>query len=369
MAKGEVYSGRSSPWWYDAVQYHELILAHGAQPLRSLAHLDGCSGGKAGEIVAAAGLERMPCASVSREQATALLKTARKHARPVSPERLGSVGRDAVAYGGHRYAIELGNASFGSAEPRAAIPFVVEAWAQPAPEVGIHLDMYANRTPVTGEVSAYRRSDKRIAIGGCGLYHYLADAPTRGDYGITVNILTPYCPITSDGKAPDLAPFVAAITAALTKALKKVQRDAPKDKRVSQKDAVLENLDDAIASVSGDGEFRFNERQIFYQLRPIVLEATGIPLQVGNFKAILTDYENENGEIPGMYREPRGSIYHPHRGDDIPLGTLTVEDYERPIWTFNKLLYIEKEGFSEALKADGWPERHDCALMSSSKGL
>jgi hypothetical protein len=66
-----------------------------------------------------------------------------------------------------------------------------------------------------------------------------------------------------------------------------------------------------------------------------------------------------------MYREPRGSIYHPHRDEDIALGTLTVEDYERPTWTFNKLVYVEKEGFSEALKADGWPERHDCALMSS----
>ena len=27
-----------------------------------------------------------------------------------------------------------------------------------------------------------------------------------------------------------------------------------------------------------------------------------------------------------------------------------VEEYERPVWTFNKLLYIEKEGVSEALK-------------------
>jgi hypothetical protein len=85
----------------------------------------------------------------------------------------------------------------------------------------------------------------------------------------------------------------------------------------------------------------------------------------GNFKRIITDYENENGEIDGMYREPRGSIYHPHRDEDIALGTLTVEDYERPSWTFNKLAYVEKEGFSEALKADGWPERHDCGLMSS----
>ena len=31
-----------------------------------------------------------------------------------------------------------------------------------------------------------------------------------------------------------------------------------------------------------------------------------------------------------MYREPRGSIYHPHRGETITLGTLMVEDYERP---------------------------------------
>ena len=42
-----------------------------------------------------------------------------------------------------------------------------------------------------------------------------------------------------------------------------------------------------------------------------------------------------------------------------------VEDYERPVWTFNKLVYIEKEGVNEALKAVGWPERHDAAVMSS----
>jgi DNA topoisomerase 6 subunit A-like protein len=134
---------------------------------------------------------------------------------------------------------------------------------------------------------------------------------------------------------------------------------------VSPKDVVLDNLDQAIADASGDGAFRFNERQLFYQLRPIVLDETGQPLQITNFKAILTDYKNENGEIQGMYREPRGSIYHPHCKEEIPLGTLTVEDYERPAWTFNKLVYIEKEGFSEALKASGWAERHDCMLMSS----
>ena len=42
-----------------------------------------------------------------------------------------------------------------------------------------------------------------------------------------------------------------------------------------------------------------------------------------------------------------------------------VEDYERPAWTFNKLLYIEKEGFSEALKAGALARAARLRLMSS----
>ena len=143
------------------------------------------------------------------------------------------------------------------------------------------------------------------------------------------------------------------------------RRDAPNAKGTSQKDVVLDNLDDVIAEVSGDEGYRFNARQLFYALRPIVMEATGAELKIDNFTNILTDYENEHGEIPLMYREPRGSITHPHRDETITLGTLMVEEYERPAWTFNKLLYIEKEGALEALKQNRWSERHDCAVMSS----
>ena len=66
-----------------------------------------------------------------------------------------------------------------------------------------------------------------------------------------------------------------------------------------------------------------------------------------------------------MYRDVRGSLYHPHTGETIPLGTLEVEQYRRPEWTFNKVLYIEKEGLFETLKSAQWPERNDCALLSS----
>jgi len=57
MAQGTVYAGNSSPWWYDIPHFHELLSACGAQPVRApVARLDGCAGGRAGEIVAAAGL-------------------------------------------------------------------------------------------------------------------------------------------------------------------------------------------------------------------------------------------------------------------------------------------------------------------------
>ena len=176
--------------------------------------------GKAGEIVSAAGLDRATCESVSRQQAKALLEIARRTARKVTPERLGCVGSD--AFPEYKYAIERGLALVGSESPKAEIPFVVEAWAKKSGEKGnIEFSMSVNRTPVTGEISAYRDADKDINLSGCGLGHYFKGTPRKGKFHIRVNILTPYCPITSDGKAPNLEPFVKEIGAALVAATKK----------------------------------------------------------------------------------------------------------------------------------------------------
>src|SRR5262249_35189610 len=47
---GTSYVGKSSPWWYDAAQFHELLYASSETPVRELiSQLDGCSGGKAEE--------------------------------------------------------------------------------------------------------------------------------------------------------------------------------------------------------------------------------------------------------------------------------------------------------------------------------
>jgi hypothetical protein len=350
---GQTYAGKTSPWWYDVATFHELLYASGATPVREVvANLDGCTGAKAGEIVAAAGLVRGVCNGVTRDEAERLLRIARIKARQVKPDRLGTVGAD--AFPNAAYACEKGEV--------ASIPYVVEAWAEAADATALR-SCCVNRTPVTGDIRAVR--DKRdIDVYGCGLAHMIAQAPKEAHFDIWLNITTPYMPITSDGKAPNLAVFLDPIAKAAASAVRKARRPRGGDGK-TQKDVVLDNLDVAIAKVSGDGKHRFNQRQVLYALRPIVKGKLDKELTTANFTAIITDHESEHGEIPGMYREPRGSIYHPHRDETITLGTLMVEDYDRPAWTFNKLLYIEKEGFSEALKDVRWGERHDCAIMSS----
>jgi hypothetical protein len=363
LARGAGYAGKSSPWWYDLGQFQEVLYAAGAKPVRELvASLDGCTGAKAGEIVVAANLSRAICKNVTAEQAARLLQAAREAARPVQPERLGAVGPDAFADAG--YVQTSGIATFGATPPLALIAFIVEVWAKRSPGDTYLAAVCVNRTPITDAISAVR--DKRdIDFFGCGLFHTIAKAPADAQFVIWVNIITPYISITSDGKAPDLSLFLGAISTAAGKAVRKAHRPHTAANRVSQKDIVLDNLDAASADVSGDGQYRFNERQILYKVRPFVSEEIGEFLTTDNFKKIITAWENEHGEILGMYREPRGTLYHPHRHETITLGTLMVEDYERPFWTFNKMVYIEKEGFSEALKDAGWPERHDCALVSS----
>jgi hypothetical protein len=268
LAGGDGYAGRTSPYWYDGAQWLELLRAAGNRPVRDLiAHLDGCTGGKAGKITS--DLKGVACSAVTRDQAIALLQAARAAAKPVRAERLGCVGPLSSEDMPDHHAIERGVFETGTYFPIAEIPYVVEAWADALKtgEDDADITVCVNRTPITGEVYAYR-DDKRLRISGCGLYN-LIDAP-KGDYILVINVTSPYCPITTDGKEPDLRPFRAAIATAVKKAIRRARRwlgGAERDEPVTRKGAVLDNLDAAVAKASGDGAFRFNQRQLLYVRR------------------------------------------------------------------------------------------------------
>jgi hypothetical protein len=248
------------------------------------------------------------------------------------------------------------------------LPFVLEVWAEVADRQDFAVSI--NRTPATAEVNAYHDiKEGRLSAYGCGLKHSFKVG--RRPMRIHLNVDTPHMPIITDGKAPDLRPLLPPIAGLMEKVARRA-RDRAKalhpagPASVSQKDAILECLDRAIAKAGDDGAYRFSLRQLFYAVRPYVIEAVGKELEYGTFTKVITAYEAERGaDIPGIYRDARGTLYHPHIGATIALGTLGVESYRRPGWTFNKILYCEKEGFHPILIAAGWPERHDCALLTS----
>ena len=88
------------------------------------------------------------------------------------------------------------------------------------------------------------------------------------------------------------------------------------------------------------------------------------------FDDLLTDIEGKHGDLhPLLIREARGNYSIPHFPDDaIPLGTQSVRAFQRPAWTFNKIVAIEKEDLRLMLRQARWDERHD-AFLTSAKGF
>ena len=364
LARGKYYRGKTSPYWYDSEAFYELLQSNPSErTVRDfIGDFDGCSGTKSG-IITKDFLKR-GASSLTREEADKLLDIARKHSKKVKASRLGHIGliEDIKGYAKSlsEFSVETHRGKFN-----AELPVVVEAWVNKVPK--IELSFFINRTPITSHIGIMHDKSK-ILILGRGFHGYIKAIaePIR----IQVNVITPHMPITSDGKEPDFSHIVEPVYEAIEKSIKRLKKAAkilsPNTKKKTQKKVIIDNIDKAITQASGDGKYRYSLRQLFYAIRPYVLKEAEKELKYENFCSVITDYESTIGkDLPGIYRDSRGTLYHPHTGDIIPLGTLDVEKYNRPKWTFNKILYSEKEGFFEILKDEKWAEKNDCALLTS----
>jgi hypothetical protein len=362
---GTGYRGKSSPWWYDSDSWFEVCQAAQGRTIRELiGGLEGCWN-RAGELTN--GFRGLLAPSLTRAQTETALRAARERSRLVKPRRLGFVGK-LPDYPG--YAKTTGTFSLKAArgELDATIPFLIEVWARTGIEPGI--TACVNRTQIASEVHVFRFSKERThyVINGCNLWHKFR-VGRDPELQFLANIETPHIPLTTDGKTPNLKPvadeFLLTLKQAARRARKGLGGQGPSAVG-SQKDIIVQALPAAVAKASGANRYRFSQRQLFYAIRPTLLEAFGKEPDYNWFCQVLTDFEAREGkDIAGIYRDARGVLYHPHEGRDIHLGTLAVEQYRRPAWTFNKVLYCEKEGFFPILKDARWAERHDCALLTS----
>ncbi len=362
FASGESsYKGDSSPYWYDSESFYELLQASGTLTVRELvANLRGCTEPKAGRI--ANNFKGRHAKELSRSEADDLLRKAQSESKAVSAKSLGRIGQAARPASGYSRVLGRLPIQSGSSAIAGELPVSIEAWAELSKKP--HVTLLINRTPVTGEL--YAGMDKtNLVLQGCGTY--LEIPIGRKPVRLFINVDIPYMPITTDGKEPDLGRFGTLIAEVSAKAVRIARRKSSltRGAQDTKKDAIVANLEVGVAQASGNGEYRFSQRQLFYAIRPLFIEAHGEAPGWNYFCQVVTAHEEKHGDIQGMYRDPRGVVYHPHLREDIPLGTLHVEKYVRPDWMFNKVLYCEKEGFFEIFKSVQWAERNDCALMTS----
>jgi hypothetical protein len=163
-----------------------------------------------------------------------------------------------------------------------------------------------------------------------------------------------------------------------------------RERGVSLKEAAAQILPTAYAKVSGHGKLPANARQLMYAARGHIQKVTGQDLKADYFtQTLLPDYLTETRVLWNVAYDARGHFHEPHDGEGFGIGTLEVRSYLKgihdpsivdadinqakietsgPSGNFGAVLFIEKEGFSELLKAAKIAERFDIAIMST-KGM
>lgn len=358
--QGKTYKGKTSAWWYDGDSFFELFQAAVGRSTRQVL---GMLREFSGKSIPGPGLDK-PANETTREEALMLLTLLRAEKQGPSASTIGSAG-DFLS--GHSYASVKGEITLQGASAPAHVPFNIEAYVRVKDDDSQDEVLFlVNRTPITGRINVQRGKFSDLGLIGCGLKYLFPVG--RKPVSLVVNLTTPYCPLVTDGKEPNLELYVGPLHDAMKSAANKAKRReaSKRGPARSQKEVIQHNLYPAIDMASGDGRYRYSLRQLFYAIRPHMLDVFGKEPDYNYFAQVITDIEAEEGrDLPGLYRDARGMLYHPHTGEEIPLGTLNVEKYKRPSWTFSKVLYCEKEGLVNILKEEGWPERNDCALLSS----
>jgi len=136
--------------------------------------------------------------------------------------------------------------------------------------------------------------------------------------------------------------------------------------KVSQKEVVFSVLRRAITNAGA----HFSARDLYYATRPLAYAHAdweeGKELDYRYFsQQLLTEYQEWHGSIAGLWRDPRGHLHEPHTDESVALGTREVAAYEFPPYTFDKILYVEKEGEWPKLQAAKLAERYDMGIASA----
>jgi hypothetical protein len=236
-AKALPYARQPSARWMDLDDL--TLMAMRMDPPATVRQLveqfDGLTGAKGNRLAAPFGKNRLTNTLTDAELPT-LLASMHAAAREVKHTALSPIGPGSHDPDDFDYGSAPGTFTYGTHEPRAVIPYIVEAWAsvrtRKGRAAGIN-EVFSNRTPIVGDTIKVFRSfyqdSKTLRFSGCGLDQFTIDDFPQGDFTADLHIVSPYIPLFSVGKRPNLRHFATAIETALRRAVKRSRDRLPPD--------------------------------------------------------------------------------------------------------------------------------------------
>jgi hypothetical protein len=154
-----------------------------------------------------------------------------------------------------------------------------------------------------------------------------------------------------------------------------------RSQRVSWKTATFEVMMPAYLNSTNHETITVESRDQYYEVRPRLEEfsiqytkshKTGEVITELSYdyfsQNLLPAYRREVHPLPMIDYKARGILYEPHTGKEIPIGDKELRDWQFPLWQYNKILFIEKQGVWTTLKQTGglaFAKRHDMAIVSA----
>ncbi|HEY7157265.1 MAG TPA: ATP-binding protein [Gemmataceae bacterium] len=393
----------TSPHWYDGKSLAKLIFGHinlarkgDASKDLTLREFVMSFKGLSGSLNAAAVCSALP--SISRlsdfeENQPAietLLQTMQDIARVVKADALGLVGEDHFRqrfeewYGVKRFwyqkvAIEIDN-----------IPYVFEVALAETRKPGRFFHGLNFSPSFEDPFPDTHLAWEDIVAYGAGSFFERAHAHPRSNSSCytaaAIHLTTPNLIVLDKGKThvkipEELAEKIARALWLATKVLYKEEerrrKDAAKQERADCQRGIsqarnlpltefMEDVMPAALEHATGWKYRVSTHTLFYSARPEFQKYTDRILESQYFEHdLLPKYLRQHPEYAKwLYREPRGVLYEPHTGVEVPLGTREVEAYQFPRWRYDKILFIEKTGLWPIFKEARIAERYDMAIVA-----
>ncbi|MFH1268522.1 MAG: ATP-binding protein [Planctomycetota bacterium] len=354
----------------------------------------GLSGSaKQKKVLDASGLARtklsalVNCNGLRHEATKALLEAMQAESKPVKPAALGVIGQHHIKERFDDLGADLETFQYRKVEltdVKDHLPAVVEvAFAELS-------DCAADRWMTTGINWSPSLENPFTGLDAGCLYSSTLDdllvdqyADSDEPVAVFVHVACPIVDFKDRGKSSidvhgKLGDAIKAAVLKVTDARKKERkREEAEDNRrerrqqksakstngFSVKDAIFRVLPEAIDHASGGSRIVFPTRNLFYSTRELIQRFTDKELGWNWFQVVVDEWQKEHGDIPLMYRDPRGYLVEPHSGKEIPLGTRAVDKYSFPLHLYDKLFFVEKKGLHPTFQAFRLAEKYDMAIV------